>query len=417
MSIKMKPPYHQTTNQLPIDLFQTLEATVQDYLFSHFPAAALAVYYQGEVLLDAAWGWVDPDAQQTPVTTETRFDLASVTKLFVTTAFLSALSQNHIDLDDALVSVIPEFGVINPRPIDGGQDPHSKNYLETPTTLRGQTVDPTQVTFRHLLTHTSGLAPWRDVYRSAGDAPVTPPDQIDPISRTERWQKGVEAICQYAFVGHPGSEIRYSDLGLMLLGEAASRLHGTPGYVDRVVQDRVLSPLGLATVSYNPIQHGIERNQIVPTEDDPTWRKRRVWGEVHDENACGVGGVAGHAGLFSTAGDVMRFGAAWLENDERLNIPPELMTQAKQEQAVTGIERRGLGWMLKATENSSAGDLFPLSSYGHTGFTGTSLWIDPERKLVVACLTNAVYGGREKMNAHPFRRAIHTLLAEGVDKL
>lgn len=413
----MKDFSFQSRSQvLPSATFQKLDELVREGLADKFPAVALAVFHRDKVLLDTAWGWVDPDTQQYPVTPDTRFDLASVTKLFVTSAFLSAVSEGRVKLDDPVVSVIPEFGAVNPRPIDGGQDPHTKETLPTPPELARQTVDPSTVTFSHLLTHTSGLSPWRDVYRSAG-APPAPPDQIDSIPRAERWANGLHAICNYAFVDYPGNKVRYSDLGLMLLGEAASRLYGTPGEVDRAVQERVLNPLGLTSTTYNPMQVGVERSLIAPTENDPTWRKRRAWGEVHDENACGVVGIAGHAGLFATAGDVMHFGVAWLKNDPRLGLDADLMETAKQEHANTDGERRGLGWVLKAHENSSAGDLFHPTTFGHTGFTGTSLWIEPQRELVVACLTNAVYGGREKMETHPFRRAVHTLLAEGVEAL
>ncbi|NDJ60188.1 MAG: beta-lactamase family protein, partial [Chloroflexi bacterium] len=147
---------------------------------------------------------------------------------------------------------------------------------------------------------------------------------------------------------------------------------------------------------------------------DPLWRGRRVWGEVHDENANGVGGVAGHAGLFASTRDIARFGQAWLTGDPRLGIEVALHEAATTQQAATGPELRGLGWMLKSPENSSAGDTFSPTAYGHTGFTGTSLWIDPERHLVVACLTNFVYGGRGRPGLHEFRREIHDLFAKTI---
>jgi CubicO group peptidase (beta-lactamase class C family) len=235
----------------------------------------------------------------------------------------------------------------------------------------------------------------------------------------------LRAIYEYPFVSEPGDGIvRYSDLGLMLLGEAAARLHeesvgalrAAPNAdLKKTIQARVLSPLKLNTTTFNPMWSGVDRKDIAPTENDP-WRKRRIWGEVHDENACGVGGVAGHAGLFATARDVAALGQAWLENDPILKISRQLMDDAKREHANTDGTRRGLGWMLKAKVDSSAGDFFSMDSYGHTGFTGTSLWVDPERNLVVACLTNRVYPGREKHEGiHEFRRAIHHLIAKSAD--
>jgi serine-type D-Ala-D-Ala carboxypeptidase len=400
------------TNTLSETTTYQLQQLINRNLDVVFPALSLAIIHRGEWAMDAAWGWIDPQTQQLPVTSDTLFDLASVTKLFTTMTFLSLVSARKIDLDNPLVKIIPQFGQSGPRSIDGGQDPSTQVVLPTPVNACGKTVDPKKVTFRHLLTHTSGLSPWRHVYKDAGAAP-TPPDITDPLSRDERWHRAMAAICNHPFVGQPGGLMRYSDLGLMLLGEATSRLHGSPGKLDIAVQERLLNPLNLQSMIYNPVRNGRDRNTIAPTEIDPSWRKRRCWGEVHDENACGVGGVAGHAGLFGTAADVTRFGQACLESDARLDITSELMTESKREHIETGGMRRGLGWLLKAHKESPAGDLFSPDSYGHTGFTGTSLWIDPERELVVACFTNRVYPGREKPGIDAFRRDTHDIIAEG----
>jgi CubicO group peptidase (beta-lactamase class C family) len=219
-------------------------------------------------------------------------------------------------------------------------------------------------------------------------------------------------MVDYPFAGTIGDTIRYTDIGIMLLGEALARLHGSA--LDRAVYDLALQPLGLDSITYNPMLNGAARDQIAPTELDNHWRQRRAWGEVHDENACGVGGVAGHAGLFATAQDVAQFGQAWLAGDERLGLGADLRAQATRLQ-VAGQYKMGLGWMLKADSDSSAGDLYGGGAYGHTGFTGTSLWIDPERQLVSAVLTNRVYHGRHNESIHAFRRAIHDLIVESVD--
>lgn len=389
-----------------------LETIIAPHLGETFPALALAVIHDGAWLINTAWGWIDPETKQHPVTEHTLFDLASITKLFTHTAFLQLVSAGAVALDDPLVSVIPEFGESGARPLDGGQDPHTKERLPTPEDVLNQTADPTRVTFRHLMTHTSGLAPWRDVYNAAGQPP-TPPNEPDPVPRAVRWANGLKAICGYPFVGQPGDAVRYSDLGVMLLGEAVTRLRGAQNLAE-VIYEHVKKPLQLDSPLFNPVREGgIPQTSIAPTEDDPTWRKRRCWGEVHDENACGVGGIAGHAGLFAAATDVARFGQAWLTRDERLQIAQPLMNEAVQEQRHNGF-RFGLGWMLKGHTDSSAGDYFSPDSYGHTGFTGTSLWIDPEKRLVVACLTNRVYPGRWKEGIHAFRRAIHDFFARSV---
>ncbi len=397
-------------------LTRALHPVIDDHLGATFPALALTVVRGSDVLLDAAWGWLDPDAQSRPTRPDSLFDLASVTKLFTTTAFLGLVSEGRAALDDPLVSVVPEFGATGPRPLDGGQDPHTRALLPAPDSARGQTADPARVTFRHLLTHTSGLAPWRDVYAAAGPPPP-PPDQPDPLPRRTRWANGLRALCAYPFVGGPGNGVvRYSDLGLMLLGEAVARLHGTPGDLEPAIRARVLDPLGLASATFNPLSHGRAREHIAPTELDADWRGRRCWGEVHDENACGLGGVAGHAGLFAAARDVAALGAAWLDADPRLGIAPNLLRDATRQHAASEDVRRGLGWLLKGGAESSAGDAFGPASFGHTGFTGTSLWVDPARRLVVACLTNRVYRGRHFTGILAFRRALHDAIASEVNR-
>ncbi len=403
----------QTTpiNRLPASTQARLETLIQQNAGTVFPACTLAVIKNGDVLLDAGWGMVEDQ----PATRDTLFDLASVTKLFTVTSFLSYVSAGKVGLDDAVVKIVPEFGAITPRTMDGGQDPHSKVRLPTAAGLLGKRIDPAVVTFRHLLTHTSGLPAWRDVYNAAGPAP-TPPDQADPMPRSERWANGLQAIYAYPFVAQPGERVIYSDIGLILLGEAVSRLGNAP--LDEVIRERVIKPLKLTSARFNPVREGhLSREHIAPTEDDPQWRKRRVWGEVHDENACGLGGVAGHAGLFAAARDVARFGQAWLSDPQQaFAIDAALAQEAKREQAETDGARRGLGFVLKAHEGAAAGDLFSSNTYGHTGFTGTSLWIDPDNQLVVACLTNSVYPGRGKPGTLEFRRALHDLLAADLNQ-
>ncbi len=389
-----------------------LYKAIDTSLGEDFPAITLAVLHKGECVLEAAWGWVDPDTRELQVVLSTWFDLASVSKLFTTTAFLSLVSEGKVKLDDPLVSVVPEFGHTGLRGMDGGQDPHTRAMLPVPDAVIGRTVDPTHISFRHLLTHTSGLAPWRAVYQAAGPT-RPPPDEPDKFPIEQRRANALAALCRYPFVGQPGERIHYSDLGMMLVGETVARLHGDSLAV--AVRQRVIEPLGLASALYNPLRNGCDRQQIAPTEYDTAWRGRRCWGEVHDENACGMGGVAGHAGLFANVRDVAIFGQAWLKRDTRLNIAPELMTLATTEQAAYQGERRGLGWLLKAQEDSPAGQRFSARSYGHTGFTGTSLWIDPDRALVVACLTNRVYYGREKVGIHAFRQTIHDLIVEALE--
>ena len=389
-----------------------LEQLIARHLPATFPALSICVLHRGETILRDAWGWIDPERRELRVSGETLFDLASVSKLIVETSFLVLVESGAITLESALVDVIPEFGRVNPRGIGGGQDPHTRTFLPVDERFRGLTLDPASVSFRHLLTHTSGLPPWRSVYLLASDRPPPPPSAGMPVA-AERWQRSLAAMVDFPFAGTVGDTIRYTDIGIMLLGEAVAGIHGAP--LDEAVRDLVLSPLGLKSFTYNPVMNGVPRERTVPTEMDNHWRHRRAWGEVHDENACGVGGIAGHAGLFATATDVARFGQAWLSKDKRLAIGHELHELALREHA-SGQFRLGLGWMLKAARDSSAGELYSAAAYGHTGFTGTSLWIDPERDLVSAVLTNRVYHGRQEEGIHAFRRAFHDLIVQGVDQ-
>ena len=390
-------------------------APYEDLLKRHlpgtFPALSVCVIHQGRTVLRDARGWIDPSGRTAAVAIESLFDLASVTKLIVESSFLVLVAAGAIKLESRLVDVIPEFGRVKPREIGSGQDPHTRAFLPVERRYRGLMVDPCEVTFHHLLTHTSGLPPWRSVYLLAADRPPPPPTQSNHYD-AGRWRRGLKAIVDFPFAGAIGDEVRYTDIGLMLLGEAVARLHGTR--LDEALSALALQPLALDSFRYNPMLNGIARDQIAPTELDNHWRHRRAWGEAHDENACGVGGIAGHAGLFATALDVARFGQAWLAGDERLAISADLRQRATSQQA-SGQIRLGLGWMLKTDSGSSAGDRLSASAYGHTGFTGTSLWIDPERELVCAVLTNRVYHGRAEAGIHMFRRAIHDLIAEAVD--
>lgn len=396
---------------MPHSLTAALDPLFHRHAGVTFPSCALAVLHQGQVVVDHAWGSCEGLAAKT----DTLFDIASISKLFTTTAFLGCVSQGQVGLDDTLVSVLPEFGLSGPRPIEGGQDPHTLLRQPLAAHLAGQSVDPIRVTFRQLLMHTSGLPAWRDVYAMAGPLPA-PPELHLPLAGAERWAKALSFMCRCPFMDHPGQRVVYSDIGLMLLGRAVEVLCGQS--LERVIETRVSEPLGLQHTLFNPVNTGrAALAACAPTEMDQRWRQRRVWGEVHDENACGLGGVAGHAGLFSTAMDVARFGYAWLASPQQMGVDDALAIQAKTEQACTDDVRRGLGFVITSRLNASAGDLFSGQTFGHTGFTGTTLWIDPVRQLVVSCLTNGVYLGRASHAPHAFRRELHDLLAASVTAL
>jgi len=400
-------------NRFSSDIYKRLTATIEQAVRARIcPAVGLAVFHQDEPYLDAAWGWIDPETKQFPVQTSMAFDLASVTNLYTTTAFLSLVSEEKVTLTTPLIDILPEFSHSNPRPVIHMPNAMRDDVAEPVSA--GFSFDSSQVNFRHLLTHTSGLPEWTSIY--ANVVPPVAPDLQDPVSRRDRWATVLEQAVQVDFVGQPDDVVRYSDIGFMLLGEAVSRLHGTPGQLEQAIQARVLKK-GFHHTVFNPLQNRYRRYDVVPTESDTVWRKRRVWGEVHDKNACAAGGVAGHAGLFAPAFEVASFGNLWLNHGvPYFNLDDELWQAATELQAASQTEARGLGWRLNALRDSSAGSKFHKDSYGHTGFTGTSLWIDPHASFVVALLTNRVYTGREKEGIHELRRNVHHILYDGAAK-
>jgi CubicO group peptidase (beta-lactamase class C family) len=238
----------------------------------------------------------------------------------------------------------------------------------------------------------------------AGPVPP-PPHDADEATPDERQARALEAIAGYRFVARPGEEFHYSDLGFMLLGMAVARRFGQPLPV--AMQALIRDRLGLDSVTYRPVAAGRPRERIVATEIDARWRGRRCWGEVHDENAAGLGGIAGHAGLFATAHDVARFGVAWLRRDARLRLN-RLRSAAVTNQTPTLGAARSLGWQVQPTDHLAP---FSDEAYGHTGFTGTSLVVDPKRDLVVALLTNRVYHGRDPQGIDQLRLEVHEVVA------
>ncbi len=424
--------------------FTAAEAVITAAVDRVFPAAQIEVRQRGEVLWSAAYGWLDPEIRSLPTQPDTLFDLASVTKLFVVTAFMTLVEAGVVDLDQPVASVLPEF--TGQRPIRPYDDPLRPGATVAVSWEGAQptTVDAGRVTFRHLLTHTSGLPAWRPLYREGS------PDAARRVALT-------------TYFSYPtGARIIYSDIGLILIGMAIESLTGQP--LDEAVYRRVTEPLGLPQTRYQRINESANQQigksaihnlqsaipTVAPTEFC-SWRNRRIIGEVHDENAAGLGGVAGHAGLFSTARELAVFGESFLENRKSANqqisksanqriseldasrithhesrithhvsritpLHPATIAEMTRLQAQDGTTRRGLGFMLWSPDPETSGNPFSERAFGHTGFTGTSLWIDPARDLVVACCTNRVYYGREAGGILGFRVAMHRAIVEAIDE-
>jgi len=278
------------------------------------------------------------------MTPDTRFDLASLSKVVGTLpAVLALVHAGEVALSDPMRRFFSQAG-----------------WFQTPSL--GDT------TLRQLLTHTSGLPAWRPIFASAGGRLTA-----------------LASVLQTPLT-HPAGRVVYSDLGFMLLGAVVERVGGVR--LDAFTHEHVFGPLGMTATGY-----GVPDGAAVAATEDCGWRGRLLEGEVHDENAFVFGGVAGHAGLFGTAADLARYAGAWLRLEAPF-APPELLREATLEQEA-GDEggRRGLGWQL-AGAGSSAGHAADPAAYGHTGFTGTSLWLDPGRGRFAVLLTNRVHPSR-----------------------
>ena len=361
------------------------------------PAAQLVIRQHGRVIYQKESGWLDPETRQRPTQAATLFDLASVTKLFVATTFMTLVEQGKVELDQPVREVLPEFD--GQRPIQPYEDPLKPGKLVEVTRQNEEDslerVDAGKVTFRNLLAHNSGLPAWR-AFKDQPDAAAA------------------RRLALETFFSYPtGGRVVYSDVGMILTGMSIESLLRIP--LDQAVRERVLDPLGLAKSRYLPVGAAhYDLENIAPTEFCQ-WRKRRIVGEVHDESAARLGGVAGHAGLFSTAEEVARFGQIFLDGGQPV-LTEASVSEMRRLQARDGATRRGLGFALWSSDPEASSNPFSQSAFGHTGFTGTCLWIDPERALVAALLTNEVYYGREGRGIMPLRVRVHQAIVSEIDQ-
>jgi beta-N-acetylhexosaminidase len=340
------------------------------------PGAVMLVGRRGKIVLEQALGRMTYDKDAPRVTTETLYDLASLTKVIVTTTLSMILHERgQLDLDAPVREYLPEF--------------------------RGGQKD--EVLVEDLLAHSGGLLWWTDLYkRYEGESPQ------------EAKRGYLETIYGLPLDYAPRSKMVYSDLGLLLLGEILERVTGKT--LDVLADQEIFEPLDMVDVMYRPPES--LRPRIAPTERDP-WRGRVVHGEVHDENAFGLGGIAPHAGLFATARGLAPFAQMMLNggayNGKRLLKRDTIARFTSRANLVAGSSR-ALGWDTPS-EPSSAGQYFSASSYGHTGFTGTSIWIDPERELFAILLTNRVYPTRENPKISVLRPTFHDAVMQAIEDM
>lgn len=306
------------------------------------PGAVLHISLGSRFRWQQAFGEAGVSDEKKPFTIDTRFDAASLTKVTATLpAVLTLASRGLLALKDPVQRYIPDF-----------RHP--------------------EVTIAHLLQHASGL----------------PADL--PVMRRSVRRYVIEEALQQELLFEPGRQVLYSDLGFILLGALVERMTGEK--LDIFVRREIHQPLGMADTGFVPSLS--DRHRIAPTE---MYNGAYISGEVHDEKSYHMGGVSGSAGLFATAADLARYGEYWLQPDSPI-IRPEWRRMC----CAQPFMGRGLGWEVWHGQQPapSCSGRWPHGSFGHTGFTGTSLWIEPQSKLVVVFLTNAVHFGR----ANPIRQ-------------
>src|ERR1700689_1989134 len=368
MSLQPAPPDMAARLKPAFDL---IDRAIAD---GTIPGGVLAVGFRDQLIV-RPFGKLTRDSKSPAVTASTLYDMASLTKVIVTTtSVMMLMQQKRLDLDTAVSRYLPEW-----------------------TAAAKSDPDPTwraRVTIRNLLLHDSGLPAHRDFYKDA---------------------KGHDAVLARVLaeplVHQPGTQVEYSDLGFIMLGEIVQRLTGVT--LDEYAKQHILAPLGMDASLFSPPRKFWPT--IAPAENDLDFRKRLMQGEVHDENAWAMGGVSGHAGLFSTAGDTAIFAQMILNGG--IYAHHRLLARATLQQFTAreaiGDAARTLGWDV-VTQPSSSGHYFSPGSFGHTGFTGTSLWIDPERGLFVVLLTNRVNPTRANEQIRQLRPAVHDAILQAL---
>ena len=361
-------------NEISVNVDETKQMLLEAVADSAFPGGVILAAKNGDIFLHKAFGY-HTYSKKKPVMRGNIYDLASITKVVATTsALMKLVDEKKLSLDDKVITYLPEF--------IGKQ----KMFFD----------QKSKVTIRHLITHTSGLPPFKKYFLMDGNIQT----KIDSIMNTEP-----EIPLNQKMI--------YSDIGLIVLGKIIESV--SQSSLDEYVDSVVFKPLGMKTTFYNPPIEKIKR--IIPTEYSSLYGETII-GYVHDENAKSIGGIAGHAGLFSTASDLSIFSQMMLNGGiygwKRIFQSQSVTNFTKRANTIEGSSR-GLGWDTPSGQ-SSGGVYLSESSFGHTGFTGTSLWIDPENQIFVILLTNAVHPNRNYKNPNYFdwRQKIHSSVYEAL---
>jgi CubicO group peptidase (beta-lactamase class C family) len=344
--------------------FESVDRAIAEKIF---PAASIAVTQGSSLIALKAFGHFTYDPASSPAAVSSIFDLASVTKVVATTTMAMILYQRGLlDLEIPVSSIVPEFLTDDPR--------------------------RREIPLRMLLAHSSGLPAYEKLFLRAP-------------TRTEL----LDGACKVPLTADPGARAEYSDIGFIILGIALERLADEA--LDTFCQRELFGPLGMSHTSFNPPQAW--RDSIPPTADDLTFRHRLIQGEVQDENASVLGGVAGHAGLFASAENLAVFANAMLQGGQAILRPETLAIFTLRESSPSGTSH-ALGWDTPS-QPSQSGKYFSPRSYGHLGYTGTSLWIDPERELSITLLTNRTWPDCSNQAIKQFRPRFHDAIFEAME--
>jgi CubicO group peptidase (beta-lactamase class C family) len=354
------------------------------------PGATVVVRRGRDIEFEGAFGFRSLAPERSPMHLGTVFDLSSLTKALATTIAVMMLTRDgRLRLDDRVTRCFHNFGV------------HNK----------------TAVTFRHLLAHCSGLAAWRPFYQRV--AQVEKSGRVNLMSSNGAKQFVFDEIHREKPEAPPGTKAIYSDLNFILLGETIEQVSGFS--LNRFCRDKIFRPLALRSTDFIDISHTRSRH-LEPVADmfAPTeicaWRQRLLIGEVDDENAFAMGGVAGHAGLFAPVREVDLIARELLlcHAGKSELVPQRIVSDFwTRDHAVPG-STWALGWDTPSAENSSAGRYFSQNAVGHLGFTGTSIWIEPEKQIAVSLLTNRIHPRRDNQAIREFRPRIHDLIMEAL---
>lgn len=360
----------------------TLAATIADFLrheidVGTFPGCVYAVGSLQEIELEGALGNAVVVGARIPMRLETMFDAASLTKpLITTTLALLAIADGAIALDQPVREIVREL----------------------------EDTDKEGITFRHLLTHSGGFEAWFPLYAAGSDG-----------------ASYLKSITSRALVYPPGRRVIYSDLGFILLHLALQRVYGRE--LADVAQRRIFAPLAIEDAGMNPtaedvpgiaatewgqgVERGMCRDRGIAFD---RFREQLMWGDVNDGNSWGLGGYAGNAGLFATARAVFRIASTYVAGGFPL-LPAELIDEAVRNQTAGKEENRGLGWQIRSEAASSISAPLSADAFGHTGFTGTSVWLDPALERIIVLMTNRIHPSAASVGMQNARRELNRIVA------